>query len=405
MKFDKTRPNIIIVLIDSLRYDFVEKMAFFNRLISEGVYFSKMYSYAPYTRASGHALLSGMYGTRSGMRSWRASWFKGHRIITLQEYLREAGYRTYADLSYILDWPPQGFEIITTYKSHEWADRMAERHSSLLSRAYELGSEESPFFFFLDYLDLHTKHVQLRDGGGVLTPARYHGWVEEADLYLEAIFDHATLLGFNLNTVWIVLSDHGVGGWESEDEPFYGTYLFDYTIRVPCVMWGIGRKEAIDKCVRTVDVMPTILHLLEIEPWEFERLIPMNGKSLLPIIAGKEGKKKRLAYFETHSPEWGPWKSELPNVSGATDGRWKYIRTPSAAYLYDTIMFPQEDENMIGLATRPTKENKVIGTAYRRLRTEERKRRREAREYESRYFGSGHKQEVRGEPSQVPDED
>ena len=375
MRIDPARPNIIMVLIDSLRYDFVKAMPFLGQLIGEGVYFNRMYSYAPYTRASGHALLSGMYGTRSGMRSWRASWFKGHRIITLAEYLRNVGYRTYADFSYILDWPPHGFDIITTFKSYEYTKRMFERHGVLLSRIYEGGQDKSPFFLFLDYLNLHTRHVELRQEGKTLTPEIYGAWAREVDVYLDRLFSHATSLGFTQNTIWIILSDHGTGGWEREDEPFYGVYLYDYTIRVPCVIWGMGERGRFDDCVRTVDIQPTIMDLLGIDPWESERLIPMNGESLLPIIRGKE-KGRRIAYFETHSPEWGPWKSERPNVFGATDGKWKFILTPTDSYVLDN-----ED-----------KSNEWGGNME--LIEEVERRRREGEEYASRYFGSGGRQTV-----------
>lgn len=389
MKIDPSRPNIIMVLIDSLRYDFVKEMPFYDKLIGEGIYFNKMYTYAPYTRGSGHALLSGMYGTRSGMRSWRSSYFKGHRIITLQDYLRGAGYRTYADLAYVLDWPLYGFDMISAFKSHEWLNRMFERHGALLSRTYEMGADESPFFFFFDYSQLHSKHVELRQKGETLTPRIYSQWIRETDEYLEQLFGHAALLGFAQNTIWIILGDHGVGGWEREDEPYYGTYLYDYTVKIPCLMWGMKEKGTIENCVRIIDIQPTIMDFLKIAPLKSPSLILMNGESVLPIVKGKETRRKRLAYFETHSPEWGPWKSDSPNVFGATDGRWKLVMTPEGTSLYDLVLFPKEDKDfMFAVSGEDKKRDKRVTLGYTRLKEEILREQKEGDKYEGHHLSS-----------------
>ena len=92
------RKNIIIILIDGARLDFVENSVIFNNLKSKSIFFSQSITYAPYTTGAMHALLSACYGNRTGVDSyWHIFKFKNNKFKTLADYLSENGYYTYAD--------------------------------------------------------------------------------------------------------------------------------------------------------------------------------------------------------------------------------------------------------------------------------------------------------------------
>ena len=66
----RQQPNVVIILMDGLRPDWLEAHPIFARLQQRGTLFSEMFTYAPYTLSSVHAILSGLYGTTSGVNAY-----------------------------------------------------------------------------------------------------------------------------------------------------------------------------------------------------------------------------------------------------------------------------------------------------------------------------------------------
>ena len=78
------KKNVIVILIDGGRVDFVKKSPNFIKLQENSIFFPNSITYAPYTNASMHAFISGSYGNRNGTYSyWHSSNFKGNEFIHL----------------------------------------------------------------------------------------------------------------------------------------------------------------------------------------------------------------------------------------------------------------------------------------------------------------------------------
>ena len=62
--------NIIMINLDGLRRDKIYRCDSLKNLIDESFFFSKMNTVAPYTFASIHAIMSGMYPSTNGVNGY-----------------------------------------------------------------------------------------------------------------------------------------------------------------------------------------------------------------------------------------------------------------------------------------------------------------------------------------------
>ncbi len=80
------------------------------------------------------------------------------------------------------------------------------------------------------------------------------------------------------DSILFIFSDHGERWWN--DSHGHHDNLYDDTIRVPLIIIGEGfpKNKIIDAQIRTIDIAPTIAHLLKIK-----NINSFDGKSLLPL--------------------------------------------------------------------------------------------------------------------------
>jgi arylsulfatase A-like enzyme len=93
------RPNIVFVLLDDVRFDDVidhpfAKLPNFQRLVTEGASFQRMFTSAPLCSPSRAAILTGQYPHRNGITDNSERGEQSHRIVTFPKLLHDAGYRT-----------------------------------------------------------------------------------------------------------------------------------------------------------------------------------------------------------------------------------------------------------------------------------------------------------------------
>jgi len=99
---------------------------------------------------------------------------------------------------------------------------------------------------------------------------------------------------------------------------------------------SLSGKQVLE-IVETVDIMPTLLQLLGLSiPKE------VQGKSLVPLIAGDRIREERFAYSETYFPRYRYGWSPLKCLRGP---QYKYIQAPKPE-LYDFINDPGELNNI-----------------------------------------------------------
>lgn len=352
------RPNVILLTVDMVRNDMLGRFPVFTKLKEKGVLFSQMITYAPYTIASLHAIFTGLYGKDSKVDAYfKPVKFDKDRCYTLTQYLKDCGYYTQADVMAELTLPKSGFDVFALHD--EYNEDLLSRHKKLIEDTARSKAGKN-FFLYIHCSNVHTdivlnviKKYQPFDENyfGKLEEnlKRYESYVQRAANYLEEII--LTVDRHNLweDTIFVVLSDHGCGIGEKPGEKAYGVYTYDYSIKVFAYFIYaklLPRGKDITLQVRSVDIMPTILDMLNIPARpEYKAL---EGRSLLPIINGQEA-GDRIAFSETGGLE-GPHPSPYsPNVKCVRTPEWKliYNTTTQKKKLYDLKGDPQELNNCL----------------------------------------------------------
>ena len=361
--------NIIIILVDGARSDHLGKFKNFDNVVNQGSLFPNEITYAPYTFATTHAFVTGMYGTENGMDSYYGvKKFKADECKTLQEYLHDDGYHTVGDLLSPFDFPKKGFDDYRVFD--EQKDDLLKRHTALVKEMSELSKDGKKFYLFLHYASIHTEWVRnvakkFDDfseeyfGNKEKFVKLYNSYFSIAADYLKTMFEELKASNLLDNSVVIVFSDHGASNADRIGEKAYGSFCYDYTIKafVSFINKELFPAEKIDKQIRCIDVMPTLLDLLEIKPDKSFK--PMQGKSLLPTIGGK--KQEEWPAFSETAPLGGPNPSpSKPNFHSIRFNGWKLIfaAAPKKFELYNLKEDPEEKNNLE--STNPKKKKELL---------------------------------------------
>jgi arylsulfatase A-like enzyme len=154
------------------------------------------------------------------------------------------------------------------------------------------------------------------------------------------------------NTIVIVYSDHGFDLFEQETWG-QGNVLSDEAHRVPLMIFdprNLGKGRVIQQVVRSVDLMPTLLEMLQ-QP------VPatVEGESFAHVLRDAT-MNSRPAFAET-----GLWIS--PNVKGLPENR---IRYPSILEALDV-----RNKETGTLSIKPPIEDEIIRAKSRMIRTDQ----------------------------------
>lgn len=357
--FKKEKPNVIFLFIDaSGREDVFKKIEFYQQLKKEGVFVENLICYAPYSLGSLNALFSGMNGNLNGVDGYyKAYSFDKKKVYTLTQYLKRAGYRTELDFVIPDVVPPQGFDKIRTFGKDE--DReidLVQRHGEILTRL----KGKQPFFAFLDYnkiaLSLVKPVIKKYDDSSEEyfekkeeNLKNFTSYVQESAVYVEKMLQKLKELNLYDNSIIVIFSDHGCSVGDKMGEKVYGTYLYDYTIKCWAILIGknFPKAVAIENQMRHIDILPTILEILGLKTRDDRK--PIQGKSMLPSIDGKE-EEKRVAYSETGGLG-GPTPSpDIHNVQSVRTNEWKliYNKTNKKKELYNLKEDELEEKNLAG---------------------------------------------------------
>lgn len=343
--------NVIMILLDGLRADRVDLCPNLIKILKKGYYFPHMITSAPYTLASLYSIFSGLYPIKNGVDSY-FNMFKFRKDIckTLAEYLQENGYYVVAGLPIKEILPEKGFSEILIHEENKF--NLKEIHKNIITNL-----KHRKFFLFIRYENIHTSVIKTVGNKYTdfskeyfdsyeINKKNYNYSLEKMDLYIKEIFEHILSLGILKNTIVVIFSDHGISNGEKIGEKMYGSFVYDYTVRVFCsfiIPNSNGREIPFQ--TRTIDIMPTILDILKIEIDDsYEHL---QGKSLMPLIKGEEN-EDRIAFSETGGLN-GPWPSHYEhNVFCVRLPKWKliYNKTPNTYEMYDLEKDPEEKSNI-----------------------------------------------------------
>ena len=345
-------PNVVLICIDTLRADHLSAYGYERRTspridrwaAERAVLFEQAVAPSPWTLPSLISIFTGLDAIRHG-----ANYHLQARpgLDMLAELLAARGYETVAWTGGAYLGPGhglhQGFEAFTYHrgaKERELADNTDRAVAWLGSR------RDRPFFLLFHTYEVHSPYLERQpfyddfaersgrpripaewvgprrrprlpeDGYRVsreltMSPDRGESWqpvpselaagvvdrydagIRYTDERIGRLLDALDDSGLAAETVVILTSDHGEGLGEHGLSGH--SYLYDFNLLVPLIVaaptagWPAGRR--VRRQVRSVDLAPTVLDLLDIDAGG-----PMDGESLSPLALGLPGAGDRLAW-------------------------------------------------------------------------------------------------------------
>jgi arylsulfatase A-like enzyme len=393
---DVDRPtSVVILLIDTLRADHLGSFGYerpttphLDELASHSIVFENTVSAGAATFPS----INSLFTSKEAVLFFRTSSRDlgiPDGMTTLAEVLNEHGYATRAiSASPIVRATPsefnagggfgQGFEVFNESCSDPRAlvpdyivpCVVAETVSTLR----ELPSDQ-PFFVYVHFLDPHDPYQPPEDPEGFVGPYEgiefiaqgrtwplnkwlttgegedpgatpddirhlmdlYDAEIRGADEGLRQVMAAFREVGRFDDTLFVILSDHG----ESflENGALQHSYsLYQTELHVPLLFhwparWPEGARR--NEVVCSVDVYPTILDLLKIDP--------PGGIAGTPLLSGEPGGRRACLSAGRSS-----WHAALRNLSSLRVGRWKLIheRASDRYELYNLEDDPGELHNL-----------------------------------------------------------
>lgn len=396
------RPNVIVIIPHDLGdylgcYGHNVSTPNIDQLAHEGVMFTNHFSTSSMCSPSRGSIITSKYPHTNGLMGLvNHGWDLPKYNITDAQRFREAGYRTYligiqhekkleSDLgfnSYYLH------HIVSNYSSDCIADILEQLLKNITAgKESILNNNKQPFYIRIGMSDVHRfisfggdnwgydwahdrgideSEVEIipkwKDTPGLRYDlSGFTGTINNLDRCIGIIrralekYDHAN------DTIIIFTTDHGI------DFPCAKGTLYDLGIHTGLIIWYPKRFKKgikVNGLTSHIDILPTILDLCNIEENS-----TMQGKSLLPLIEGKEYEIHKEIFAEENTfPKniircirtknlkfiWRFTKGIKSNAalcgegrSVADTGRFYFIKQPEFE-LYDVTKDPYELNNLSG---------------------------------------------------------
>lgn len=348
--------NLLLVTFDTTRADRLgcyggESVStpHLDQLAAEGVLFENCIAVAPITLPSHASILTGLYPYRHGVRN-NATHYLPERMPTLAGLLSEEGIETGAviasvvlDSRYGLD---RGFEhydddlssaiesSTVSFKETNAADTTRRALQWLEERGRER------WFLWVHFFDPHASYQPPLEFAQRCGGSRYDGEIAYADEHLGQILARLGERGELDDTLVIMTADHGESLGE-HGESTHSLFIYDATTRVPLILThpSLARGERVEQVVSLVDIVPTVLELLEVpSPGD------LDGRSLAHCLLDPAVTlEPARVYSESMAPLYNHGWADLRAVRG---DRHRYIRAPRPE-LYELPVDPDELDNLL----------------------------------------------------------
>ena len=365
------RENVILLTLDEFRPDRIEpygqkriKTPFINRIANDGILFEKCMAPSCLTPISHAAMLTGLHAPHNGFRDP----FCRIQSKTIAEIMKDYGYRTagFVGISYL--GKEQGFSAgfdlydMPATDSDMWPHRDRVYFGNLWQdKCFDFIRENqtTPFFIWGHYFECHslTERGLLKRGllkEGYLPEFEYYdAKVELMDqkILFKPLLKLLDELDLYDRTTIVVVADHGTSLGEHPAPPVPGLgftypqhiYLYDEDIHIPLIIKSskLPKGKRVKGVVRGVDVVPTILDLVDIETMYF-----FDGQSLLPFVEAGEA-KGLVNYAEEMWTERG-----TGDFQGIRTDRYMYMidrRNGDVEEFYDMVKDPGQQTNLIDI--------------------------------------------------------
>ena len=393
---DPDRPDILILLVDALRADHLSAYGHsrqttpaIDSLARDGVLFAQTISQSTFTKTSVASLFTGRYphqhgvywGSHQGADGQITSDLLRGDETTLAEALRERGYLTSAWVQNShrreVMGVGQGF-----VEYHDQQGHIERIHDRFLAWARGAGRRYS-FFTYLHYIDLHDPYrppppydtlfaqgadaatpdvyadVDFAEWGAYLEDVRqgrvelsgadvrrleelYDGQLRAIDDQIGVLLHHLQELGLYDDTLIVLTADHGDGFLE-HGFISHSTTPYEELVRVPLILKfprGKYRGRTVERQVRLVDLMPTLLELAGAPVDRLIAKLELPGCSLLGELEGAAPAARcGVAVSEIAEDEGAP-----PTIAVRTE-RFKWIER-GAGELYALDVDPEERSDL-----------------------------------------------------------
>jgi arylsulfatase A-like enzyme len=402
------RPNVLFILVDTLRQDHVQPYGEgaptpgITRLATEGALFADAITVIPKTTQSVAAFQTGKYPVSNGVRLLRDR--LGADNDTLAEVLGRAGYNTGAFVHNGWVMRGRGFEqgfdqfwsffeverawgpprltgwvtILDTFTTKRIRKFDGNTNAKVLTdRVIDwLDDVPQPFYAYVHYFDPHWPYRPPGEDGECMVnnirdvkemtrgKMMFQNNLPQAEndravaLYKQEITyntDHVGRLldaldGMDIadNTIVVFTADHGHSLGEHNYWYHHGEFLYEASTRIPLLLKAPGKIAAgtvVEGQVRSIDVMPTILGLAGLSKEAPE----MDGVDALNAQPGPAFLETDISYFPANKRRY--IKGSTGKLRGVRTDKWKLIYTPRKGKgrweIYDLEHDPTEQTNLL----------------------------------------------------------
>ena len=392
-KTSPSRPNILLIAIDSLRADHMscygyhrKTTPYIDQFARSGTLFEQCFSAHIPTTSAYASMLTGRdcFGTQ--VVALRHQGGLTSKVRTLPEILRKAGYHTTC-VGFPGNPASRGFEKYLDYAGWgSWAEGRSPKAQNLNAVAQpeldRLARSSKPFFVLLRHMDPHAPYLPpepyermfyhgnetdqknksmkpvlafkpfgtffrswmppgITDKDYVI--AQYDGAVAYMDACIQSIFTQLEALGILDETIVVINGDHGETLYEHECW-FDHHGLYEPTLTVPLIVRypkKVPRDRRVSGYTQHKDLVPTLLELAGVRAG-----LKFDGQSLMKLVRG------RKASFES---EFYITECTWMRKHGWRTPQWKLIEALEPDFhfkpeveLYNLMEDPLEQRNVAG---------------------------------------------------------
>ncbi|UCD30759.1 MAG: arylsulfatase [Planctomycetota bacterium] len=373
-------PNVLLVITDDQGWGDVRSHGndkidtpIQDKLAAQGARFHRFYV-SPVCAPTRASLLTGRDHLRTGT-SWVTHQLEtmGSKEVTIAEMLRQAGYLTgcfgkWHNGAHYPNHPNgQGFDEFFGFCGGHWCNYFDTRleHNGkyvktkgyitnvLTDKAIEFieKNKNKPFFCYVPYNAPHSPFQvpdryfdKYKARGFDNRDACIYGMVENIDDNLGRLLNKIDELKLTNNTIVLFLTDNGPNGkrYNGGMKGAKGS-SHEGGVRVPLFIRWPGYIQAgitIEPITAHIDLLPTIVELCGIPMPE---TLPLDGKSLVPLLQGKtEDWPERMLFTTTHFVS-----GNISRGSGAVrTPQYRLVKEQKSWALYDMIADPGQAKDI-----------------------------------------------------------
>ncbi len=348
-----TRPNIVFIIVDTLRADHTDMgkngngntPALMKLLKNDSVYFGSSYSNAPWTLPSISSMITSKFPSEIGVEKRNSK--IDEKFVTLAEILKTNGYSTHGIITHIFLKKKyglgQGFDTYIEKINSADNNLLTITSPEVTKEAINIikNNKNRSFFMFLHYFDPHYRYVDHEKkstySGPFLPEADekkkadiirdnlfskedlnyfdecYKSEIRFTDKYIGKVIESLKENNIYKNTLIVFVSDHGEEFGE-RGALGHGQSLYNELTRIPFILKlpeGYKKKGNIRPVFSNIDIAPTILDAVGIKIPEY-----FSGTSIF------SKKVSETVFMEVNEKKY----DTLYNKCAIVNNGWKLIK-------------------------------------------------------------------------------